>query len=58
VTMGLPPFLAGGKRLLESFLVLQGRPEHGWWRKRRLTRGGGRGQSGGREGRKKNWEER
>ena len=57
-SVALPPFLAGGKQLLESFLVLQGRLEHGWWRKRWLRRGGGRDQNGGREGRKKNQEER
>ena len=48
---GAQPCLAGGKLLLESFLVLWGRPKRGWWW---LKHGGGSGQSGGGEWGKKN----
>jgi hypothetical protein len=46
--------LAGCKRLLESFLVLQRRPECGWWWQQWLRCDGENGQSGGWEGEKKN----
>jgi len=35
------------KKFLESFLVLQGRPKHGWWQQRWLRHDRGSGQSGG-----------
>jgi hypothetical protein len=35
------------KKFLKSFLVLQGRPKHGWWQQRWLRHDRGSGQSGG-----------